>query len=77
MSAPIATRSGAIDGLAQRLYRKLEHTDPTGVGWDDLNEAERDMYRHAIDFVLCAPREILLAAIGSGNLPLDLRGQRL
>jgi hypothetical protein len=64
MSAPL-TRPAALDRLAQRLYHKLEHIDPSGITWDDLNEGERDIYRNAIEFVFCAPREILENAIDS------------
>ena len=61
MSAPL-TRIEALDKLAERLYRELEHIDPTGIAWIALGEQERDMYRHAIEFVFDASIELLTTA---------------
>lgn len=51
------TRKEAIDRLAQRLIWKLEHIDPTEETWETLSEGDRDLWRHAIGDLLCAPRE--------------------
>lgn len=67
MSAPL-TRDAAMELLAERLYQKFEHIDPTGETWADLSDQERDMYRHALEAVFDGPIELLRAAVGSRTL---------
>lgn len=63
MSAPL-TREEAINLLAERLYQKFEHIDPTGEVWGDLSEQDRNMYIHGLRFVFeSAPKDWLFTAI--------------
>ena len=60
MSAPTPASRGdvfgygeATDRLARILFEELEHADPSHpVGWDDLSEEHRDIYREAIGQLL-------------------------
>lgn len=64
MSVPL-TREDALEFLSQWVYAKLEHIDPTGESWDDLDDQTRDMYRSAIRHLFEAPPIYLHAALPS------------
>jgi hypothetical protein len=50
MSAPLS-RMLQLSCLRSGQCRKFEYIDPTGEEWSELSEEERDMYRHALEFV--------------------------
>jgi hypothetical protein len=64
------TPDEAIDALAQRLYWKMEHLDPSDEPpWDCLNDRKKDHYRLLIGYVM-QHRSLVYAALGiSGNSP--------
>jgi hypothetical protein len=70
MSGFSLARGEAVELLARRMYAKFAHIEPTKESWDDLADAEHDMYRHVADYLFCAPREWLNAAM-SWPLPSD------
>lgn len=58
--------AAAIERLAEKLYDKLEHLDPTpdAPDWYDMTDDGRDLYRVVIKSLLC-DRAAIMAALGS------------
>lgn len=51
----LGTRPNAelIDRLAERLYARMEHLDPSsGLTWTDLNDHEREFYRTCVETIV-------------------------
>lgn len=69
------SRDEALEYLAQQLYWKFEHIDPTGENWGDLDEPTRDMYRSATRHLFDAPDEYLIAAFGRPQRLIDEQRQ--
>lgn len=61
--ASIANAEGSAEAalwrLAERLYEKMEHLDPSGSEWNGLDDAGRRYYYFAIKAVLLEHGDVL------------------
>ena len=57
-------KRAALDGVAKELFFGFERIDPTGQSWDKLDEATREMYRHALMFALTSSPSLVRTIIG-------------
>lgn len=57
------TNEAVLAKLGERLYFVLEHLDPTvgGQEWEQLSDAERDLYIVAVTRLLDARTDVILA----------------
>ncbi len=64
------SQAQAIEPLARRLFDKMEHQDPSGFRWDDLDEDERWSYRVLVEHLLLADDLVMAALNAMGPRPL-------
>jgi hypothetical protein len=59
-NADASSEGAALWRLAERLYEKMEHLDPSDGGeWSELTDLERDLYYFSIKAVLLERGDVL------------------
>ena len=75
---PALEENEAIDRLAQRLYWKMEHLDPSEEpDWEKLNDWDKDNYRLCVEAVVLDERDLVLCALGLAHHDLIHRRPQL